>query len=208
VWKEEYTCILFHHPSTVSTVSPIFCTLSTLPCPPFFLVLFWPEVSFQKTTFSENKKFQVEEGYLTPWHSDSVEGKAEYLSRLDKLWVISNHNRSVQGYRYRDTGSNHNRSVQGYHISSPVSLVSPGRRPTSRPVFPSKITHERLGSTSKPILNGHLYYPRTDDIDRRLHTVFVYIDYNNRPSNSISFIPDVGRTSDRLHCDLVCVSFL
>ncbi len=123
VWKEEYTCILFRHPSTVSTVCPIFCTLSTLPCPPFFLVLFWLEVSFQNITFSETKKFQVEEGYLTPWHSDSVEGKAEYLSRLDKLWVISNHNRSVQGYRYRDTGSNHNRSVQGYHISSPVSLL-------------------------------------------------------------------------------------
>jgi hypothetical protein len=78
------------------------------------------------------------------------------------------------------------------------------------------IVHERWGSTSKPILNGHLNYPRTDGIDRPLNETTpdkirdYRTDYNNRPSKSISssFMSVVGRTSDRLHCDDVCISFL
>ena len=57
------------------------------------------QVPFEKTTFTETKKIQVERGSLTTWHCDSVEGETENLSRLDKLWVISSHIRSVQGYR-------------------------------------------------------------------------------------------------------------
>ena len=33
-------------------------------------------------------------------------------------------------------------------------------------------------------------------------------DYNNRPSNSISFIPDVPIPSDHLHCEIVRILFL
>ena len=51
--------------------------------------------------------------------------------------------------------------------------------------------------------------PRPDDIDGPLNQdsfdmIRDYgVDYNNRPSNSISFIPAVPRTSGGLHCELV-----
>ena len=63
-----------------------------------------------------------------------------------------------------------------------------------------------------PILNGHLHYP--DDIDRPLNESTVdkirdyRADYNNRPSNSISFMSVVASTSGRLHCERVRISFL
>jgi hypothetical protein len=62
------------------------------------------------------------------------------------------------------------------------------------------ITHERFARTSDPSISVHLHYPNdfdgplneaaTDRI-RQYHT-----DYNNRPSNSISFIPPMTSTSD------------
>jgi hypothetical protein len=33
-------------------------------------------------------------------------------------------------------------------------------------------------------------------------------DYNNRPSNAISFMTAISRTSGRLHCEFVCLYFL
>jgi hypothetical protein len=87
VWKTEWTCIPYHNPRTVSTVSPISCTLSTLPCPPFLTTLFWPASVFWENNFSRTQKIQVEGGSLTPWHGDSTEGETENLGRLDKLWV-------------------------------------------------------------------------------------------------------------------------
>ena len=33
-------------------------------------------------------------------------------------------------------------------------------------------------------------------------------DYNNNPPNSISFIPVIPSTSERLHSDFVCLLFL
>ena len=33
-------------------------------------------------------------------------------------------------------------------------------------------------------------------------------NYNNRPSNAISFVPAVASTFDRLHCELVRILFL
>jgi hypothetical protein len=55
-----------------------------------------------------------------------------------------------------------------------------------------------IPSSSNPLLNGHLYYPRPespDDIDRTLNEendnkIREYrTDYNECPSNSIPFIP-------------------
>jgi hypothetical protein len=67
-------------------------------------------------------------------------------------------------------------------------------------------------SSSNPILDGHLHYP--DDIHRPLNEAATdkirdyRTDYNNRPSNSISFMPSVASTSGRLHCKLVRLFFL
>ena len=56
------------------------------------------------------------------------------------------------------------------------------------------ITHERWGSNSNPLLYGHLHYPLPGDIDNPLNEdaadkIRDYrTDYNNRSSNSISFV--------------------
>ena len=44
--------------------------------------------------------------------------------------------------------------------------------------------------------------------DCHWQNITIRVDYNNRPSNTISFIPTVGSTSDHLHCDLVILLFL
>ena len=60
-------------------------------------------------------------------------------------------------------------------------------------VLDLRIAHERWGSSSDPSLNGHLHYPQ--DTDRTLSEVDsdkirqYHTDYNNRPSNDMSFIP-------------------
>jgi hypothetical protein len=65
-------------------------------------------------------------------------------------------------------------------------------------VLDLRIAHESWGSSSKPLLNGQLHYPRPDHIDRPLNTAAAdkirdyRADYNNHPSNSISFIPAVA----------------
>ena len=74
------------------------------------------------------------------------------------------------------------------------------------------ITHERWGSRSDPSLNDNLHYP--SDIDRTLNEttddkVLQYrVDYNNRPSHTISFIPAITGSSGRLHCEFVRLLFL
>jgi hypothetical protein len=81
-------------------------------------------------------------------------------------------------------------------------------------VMDLRITHERLGSRSNPLLNGNLHSPLPSDIDELLHEAAAdrisefRADYNNCPSNSISSMPTVARTSARLHCELVRVLFL
>jgi hypothetical protein len=70
-----------------------------------------------------------------------------------------------------------------------------------------RLTHERFGSSSNPSLNGQ--HPPPDDIDQPLNEAAAdkirdyRVDYNNRPSNSISFMSVVFSTSDRLHSELV-----
>ncbi len=92
--------------------------------------------------------------------------------------------------------------LTGYltNVTGPVSLV-----------VDLHITHDRFGSSSDPSINGHLHYPNdldgslkedvTDKI-RQYHT-----DYNNRPSNPISFMSVIASTSGRLHSELVRLLF-
>jgi hypothetical protein len=73
------------------------------------------------------------------------------------------------------------------------------------------ITHDRFGSSSDPSINGHLHYP--NDLDGSLNEdaankIRQYrADYNNRPSNTISFIPAIASTSGCLHSELVRLLF-
>jgi hypothetical protein len=59
-------------------------------------------------------------------------------------------------------------------------------------VLDLRIAHERWGSISDPSLNGHLHYP--NEKGRPLNEAAVdkirayRADYNNRPSNAISFL--------------------
>jgi len=79
-------------------------------------------------------------------------------------------------------------------------------------VLDLRITHERFGSSSDPSINGHMHYP--NDLDGPLNeTVAEKIrqyrtDYNNRPSNAISFMSAIPSTSGCLHSELVLLLFL
>ena len=74
------------------------------------------------------------------------------------------------------------------------------------------ITHERWGSNVDPDLNGHLHYQ--NDIDGPLNETVTdkirqyHTDYNNCPSNTISFMTAIASTSGRLHCEFVRLYFL
>jgi hypothetical protein len=76
-----------------------------------------------------------------------------------------------------------------------------------------RIVHKCWGSRSNPSLHGHLYYPLPPDIGRTLNedvtdkTRIYRVDYNNSPSNTISFMSSVTRSSDHLHCELVLILF-
>ena len=62
--------------------------------------------------------------------------------------------------------------------------------------------------SSNPVLNEHLHYAAPADINKPLYEaaddkVLDYRDdYNNRPSNSISFMPAVASTPGHPHCEL------
>ena len=74
------------------------------------------------------------------------------------------------------------------------------------------IVHDRFGSSSDPSINAHLHYP--NDLGGSLNesvsdTIRQYLtDYNNRPSNSFSFMTSIPSTSGCLHCELVSLLFL
>ena len=65
-------------------------------------------------------------------------------------------------------------------------------------VLDLRIAHDRFGSISDPSINGHLHYP--NDLDGSLKETATdkirqyRTDYNNRPSNPISFMPAVAST--------------
>ena len=79
-------------------------------------------------------------------------------------------------------------------------------------VLDLRITYERFGSSSDPSINGHLHHPH--DLDDPLNESAAdkirqyHADYNNRPSNVISFMPVIASTSGRLHSEFVLLSFL
>jgi hypothetical protein len=74
-------------------------------------------------------------------------------------------------------------------------------------VLDLRIAHDRFRSISDPSLNGHLHYP--NDLDGPLNEAAAdkirqyRADYDNRPSNAISFMPAIASTSGRLHCEFV-----
>ncbi len=87
------------------------------------------------------------------------------------------------------------------NTTGPVPLVSDLR-----------ISHDRFGSSSDLSLDGHLHNPH--DLDRSLNEFVTdkirqYLtDYNNRPSNTISFMPDIDSSSGCLHSEFVWLLFL
>jgi hypothetical protein len=74
------------------------------------------------------------------------------------------------------------------------------------------LSHERFGSSSDPVFNGHLNYP--NGIDRSLNEAATdkirknRADYNNNPPNAISFMPAIASASGSLHSEFVCFLFL
>ena len=79
-------------------------------------------------------------------------------------------------------------------------------------VLDLRLAHDRFGSSSDPILNGQLHYPQ--DVDKSLNEdaadkIRKYrTDYNNNPSNAISFMSAIASTSDRLHSEFIRLLFL
>jgi hypothetical protein len=79
-------------------------------------------------------------------------------------------------------------------------------------VLDLRIAHDRYGRTSDPSVNGHLRYP--NDTDRSLNKASddkirkYRADYNNNPPNTVSFMPPIVSTSDRLHSEFVRLLFL
>jgi hypothetical protein len=93
--------------------------------------------------------------------------------------------------------------LAGYltNAADPVSLV-----------LDLRITHDRVGSSTDPTLNGHLKYP--NNLDQSLNDAATdkirkyRADYNNRPSSAVSFMSVIPSTSDRLHGEFVRLLFL
>ena len=79
-------------------------------------------------------------------------------------------------------------------------------------VLDLRITHDRVGSSVDPNLNGHLRYP--NDNDRSLNEsasdkIRKYrADYNNNPPSVVSFMSDISSTSGRLHSEFIRLLFL
>ena len=79
-------------------------------------------------------------------------------------------------------------------------------------VLDLRIAHGRFGSSSDPSLNGNLHYP--NNIDRSLNEAAAdkirkyRTDYNNNPSNTVSFMTAIVSTSGRLHSEFVRLLFL
>jgi hypothetical protein len=74
-------------------------------------------------------------------------------------------------------------------------------------VLDLRISHDRVGSSPDPTLNGHLKYPKNLDQslnDAAADKIRKYrSDYNNRPPNTVSFMPVIASTSGRLHDEFV-----
>jgi hypothetical protein len=79
-------------------------------------------------------------------------------------------------------------------------------------VMDLRITHDRVGSSIDPTLNGHVRYPNKLDQslnDSTTDKIRKYrADYNNNPTNTVSFMSDITSTSGRLHSEFVRILFL
>ncbi len=79
-------------------------------------------------------------------------------------------------------------------------------------VLDLRIAHDRMGSSPDPSLNGHLKYP--NNLDQSLNDATAdkirkyRVDYNNRTSSTVSFMPAIASTSGRLHSEFVRILFL
>jgi hypothetical protein len=79
-------------------------------------------------------------------------------------------------------------------------------------VLDLRITHDRMGSSTDPSLNGHFKYP--NNVDQSLNDAAAdkirkyRADYNNRPPSVVSFMPVIVSTSGRLHSEFVRLLFL
>jgi hypothetical protein len=86
-------------------------------------------------------------------------------------------------------------------VTVPVSLV-----------LDLLITHDRVGSSTDPTLNGQLRYPNNlvqSLNDTSTDKIRKYrVDYNNNPPNTVSFMPAISSTSGRLHSKFVRLLFL
>ncbi len=86
------------------------------------------------------------------------------------------------------------------NTTGPVSLV-----------MDLRITHDRVGSSTDPTLNGQIRYP--NNLDQSLNDTTVdkvrkyQTDYNMNPPNTVSFMPTIASTSGRLHNELVRLLF-
>ena len=60
-------------------------------------------------------------------------------------------------------------------------------------VLDLRVTHDRVGSSADPALNGHLRYPNNLDEslnDGAADKIRKYLsDYNNNPTSAVAFIP-------------------
>ena len=135
-------------------------------------------------------------------HSGAEKAHGWFVDQIADLFHTTHKVKTQQvtksrGQRYGDI------ELGGYltNVSGPVSLV-----------LDLHIAHDRFGSSSDPNINGHLHYP--NDLDWSLNETDpvkmrqCHNDYNNRPSNSISFMSGFGSTSGSLHGELVCLLFL
>ena len=74
-------------------------------------------------------------------------------------------------------------------------------------VLDLRISHDRVGSSADPTLNGHLKYPHNLDQslnDAAADKIRKYrADYNNSPPSAVSFMPAIASTSGRLHIEFI-----
>ena len=74
-------------------------------------------------------------------------------------------------------------------------------------VMDLRISHDRVGSSTDPTLNGHLRYPNNLDQslnDANADKIRKYrADYNNNPPSVVSFMSVLVSTSGRLHSEFV-----
>jgi hypothetical protein len=98
----------------------------------------------------------------------------------------------------------------GYRTTPGVFGGANGHRTSL--VMDLRITDDRVGSSTDPILDGQLRSPK--NLDQSLNDVDVdkirkyRADYNNNPPSPVSFIPAIPSTSGRLHSEFVRLLFL